>query len=225
MNHTPTAGDYLTKVLPKGDVFGQEHRYKFALVVGGPGMGKSTLLLTQLIQPSMLPVLIFATKPQKWMEHLKGIESEQLRHWELALRQASSKGAVPVIRGYDSEANPECFMENLISLADGRGLNCTVVLEDCTNYVQHKASQRFQRLVNQREHFRCNVVMTYHSLQSIPRELFQYADYLILFKTGSSRKHLQSLDKIPNAETVLAAFDMVEAHPNKHFYVPLNFQR
>lgn len=156
------------------------------------------------------------------MEHLKAIETEQLRHWDLALRQV--KG-VPVIRGYDTQANPEAFMESLIDVADARSLNAMVVLEDCTNYVQFKASQRFQRLCNQREHFRCHVIMTYHSLQSVPRELFQYADFLILFKTGSNRKHIKGLDKIPNAEMVIRAFDMVEAHPNKHFFLPLNFQR
>lgn len=214
------------KVLPKNsNVFNQEHRYKFGIIVGAPGMGKSTLLLEKFITPSTLPVLIFATKPQKWMEHLPSIESENLRYWDLAVQKASGKGGVPVIRGYDSQANPEYFMENLIAIADAKGLNCTTVLEDCTNYVQFKASQRFQRLCNQREHFRTNVIMTYHSLQSVPRELFQYADFLILFKTNSSRLHLKSLNKIPNSETVLRAFDMVEYHPDKHFFVTLNLQR
>lgn len=76
-------------------------------------------------------------------------------------------------------------------------MNSNIVFEDASGFLRGRQSAPMARLIVQRRHSNNNYIILFHSINRIPPELLEYANYLVLFKTGDNLKDIDNKFKNP----------------------------
>lgn len=92
----------------------------------------------------------------------------------------------------------EIFMDKCKEL---KGFN--IVIEDATGFLRGKQNAKFARLLTGKIFSKNNYILIFHSINRIPPELMEMANFLILFKTNDN---IDLIDRKFKNEKVNAAF-------------------
>jgi len=89
--------------------------------------------------------------------------------------------------------------------------NHNIVIEDATGFLRGRQSAKFARLMVQRIHSQNNYFIFFHSINRIPPEIFEMANYCILFKTNDSPDYLEKFKH----EKLTSAYNRLKNAPDK----------
>lgn len=106
----------------------------------------------------------------------------------------------------DTALNIKGFTERVSLLT---GFN--IVYEDATGFLRGKQSAEFMRQIVRKRHTRNNFFILFHSINRIPPELMELANFIILFKTNDNA---EIVDKKFRNEKLLKAFYKVKTNPD-----------
>lgn len=87
--------------------------------------------------------------------------------------------------------------------------NCNIVIEDATGFLRGRQSADFSRLLTSKIHTANNYIILFHSINRVPPELMEMANFVILFKTIDN---IDSLKKFKN-ENLTNAFLRLQTMP------------
>lgn len=83
--------------------------------------------------------------------------------------------------------------------------NYNVVIEDATGFLRGKQSAEFARLLTGKVHNQNNYIILFHSLNRVPPELMEMANYVALFKTSDNADIVDRKFKNQNLNNAFAA--------------------
>ena len=89
-----------------------------------------------------------------------------------------------------------------------------LILEDSSKYLPANEFKPLYDMLVSKRHVHVDIVMTFHSLNRVPRYILENADTLVLFKTGDNLEH--HLKKLPRFDMIRREFDRLEAHSNPY---------
>ena len=102
--------------------------------------------------------------------------------------------------------------------------NCMVVFEDATAYINPIVQPEIRKMLVSRRHRNLDLVFTFHSLNRVPKMLYEMTNYLVLGKTNDGIENGGTLQKVPNFELVKEAWQRVQDHPNRFHYETIAIQ-
>jgi ABC-type Mn2+/Zn2+ transport system ATPase subunit len=105
----------------------------------------------------------------------------------------------------------DLFLEKAIKLK-----NAVIVFEEATIFFSNKSSNKeITELLVRKRHTKNTIFLIFHSLRSVPRNITDLVNHLIIFKTTDSEqvvKNKFSDDRITDV------FNRVKDHKDKHFF-------
>lgn len=158
------------------------------LVVGGPGVGKTTFL-KKVAQAHKKKVLIF--------DPVGDVQWESFPRMALGYLPAWRRGIKRVM-----EANTKEALQ-MISL---HVWNALLIFDDATNYIDYFRDESILRIITLRRHRNIDSIFVFHSLKAVPTDLYKYSTHLLLFPTQDSEQELRRLSKIVNFEQILRLY-------------------
>ncbi|MBO0930351.1 hypothetical protein [Fibrella aquatilis] len=102
--------------------------------------------------------------------------------------------------------------------------NCMVVFEDATAYIKPNVQDEIRKLLVSRRHRNLDLLFTFHSLNRVPKQLYEMTNLLVLGKTSDGIENGGTLQKVPNFELVKAAWQRVQAHESRYHYEVITIQ-
>lgn len=96
----------------------------------------------------------------------------------------------------------EMNIKKFISVASSLK-NTNVVIEDATGFLRGRQSEDFARMLTAKMFTQNNYIIIFHSINRIPPELMEMANYLVLFKTNDN---IDIIDTKFKDERINAAF-------------------
>jgi len=75
--------------------------------------------------------------------------------------------------------------DEFIEIASQRR-NSTIVIEEATIFLEGKTQPNMRKLMVDRFHHKNNIIIMFHSVNSINPRILEMSDYIVLFKTGDS---------------------------------------
>jgi hypothetical protein len=168
------------------------------LVVGMKNVGKTTMLLG-MARAQKQRVLIFDKNSEAAYNGVPYLNPKNIKEFQ------------GVKKIYHSDV--EGFMVWLKT----HYRNGLLLLEDATAYVRNRSSRPLNDMLVSCRHYGLDMIMVFHSLTSVPAEIYPLADTIILFKTEQSPERVLLANKIPQMERILACFKEVNEHPERHY--------
>lgn len=98
--------------------------------------------------------------------------------------------------------------------------NGTIVLEDCTSYVDSSAITAVKNIFINNKNFRCNVFMSYHSIDT-PKFVRENTTHFMLHKSVSAMdKNISKYQRYyPTCfDAMYAAWQRVQDHPTQYYH-------
>lgn len=89
-----------------------------------------------------------------------------------------------------------------------------IVVEDATGFLRGNIGEKFARLLTSKIHQKNNYIILFHSLNRIPPELMEMANFLILFKTNDN---IEIVDRKFKNQKINLAFKELQRLPNRSF--------
>lgn len=91
----------------------------------------------------------------------------------------------------DDPDAPQCRdtqldMPTFINFCSSAVFNKIVVIEDATGFFRGNMSGDFIRMIQRKRHANNNYVLLFHSIGSVPRQIFDFVNYVVLFKTNDN---------------------------------------
>lgn len=75
-------------------------------------------------------------------------------------------------------------MPTFVNFCSQAVFNKIVVIEDATGFFRGNMSGDFIRMIQRKRHANNNYVLLFHSIASVPRQIKDFANYVVLFKTN-----------------------------------------
>jgi len=96
----------------------------------------------------------------------------------------------------DQPDAPQCRdtqldMPTFINFCSNAVSNKIVVVEDATGFFRGNLSGDFIRMIQRKRHSNNNYFLLFHSIATIPRQIFDFANYVVLFHTNDNEKVVQ----------------------------------
>jgi len=66
--------------------------------------------------------------------------------------------------------------------------NKIIIIEDATGFFRGNMSGEFIRMIQRKRHSNNNYVLLFHSIASVPRQIFDFVNYVILFNTNDNEE-------------------------------------
>lgn len=161
------------------------------LVVGGPGVGKTTFL-KKVAQSHKKKVLVFDPVGDVQWGSFPRMAIKYLPAWQRGIKRIM-------------EANTKEALQK-ISL---HVWNALLIFDDATNYIDYFRDESILRLITLRRHRNVDSIFVFHSLKAVPTDLYKYSTHLLLFPTQDSEQELKRLSKIVNFERILQLYKKV----------------
>jgi hypothetical protein len=102
-----------------------------------------------------------------------------------------------------------------LSIISQEVTNTCIIFEDATKILHGSTPDSMIKILADSKQRNNDIWLLFHSLATVPPRLFQFADGLVLKKTSETEKALRSLDKIPEAPAVIAAYNALHDLPNE----------
>jgi len=142
------------------------------LIIGAPGQGKSP-----------------------WAQ--KMIEGRQCFVWDINNEYGTTTkydGQTPIMLSTDPKAARSRYigwdMKQFVQLAMSRR-NTVVVAEEATGFFRGHLSSPAARLAISRKHSGNILLFLFHSINRVPPEIMEMADWVVLFKTNDEEKTIE----------------------------------
>lgn len=144
------------------------------LLIGHTGQGKTTFLNKELLKNNA------AKNPLNTIKNVYSLTAESKKQY---IFDVNNEYILPTdINTQNFMRHTECdiniFIENCKKI---RGYN--VVIEDATGFLRGRQSATFARLLTGKIHTQNNYIILFHSINRVPPELMEMANFVILFKT------------------------------------------
>ena len=178
------------------------------IIVGQKGTGKTTLSKKLLEQSKVPKKLVFDPTGQEAWQSYPRINPAHLPYWK--------KGAK---RLFEEDT------EEMLRLINQHVRDTFIVFDDASAYIDFIVKTEIKSLLTRNRHHNNDLIYIFHSLRLVPVRLYEYASHLILFKTNDSEKHLRKLDKVPQIEEIIKAYELVqrESEKNPHYCIGIEF--
>lgn len=176
------------------------------VLVGARRTGKTTELV-KLIDKCKKKVLIYDINNEKIYRKYPQMNLSQLPAWR------SGK--------YRIFAPPEVMLEKILECSKPPApyhlRNTAIILDDASKYIFPNSTRMLKDLLVSCRHWNQDIFLTFHSISVIPPEVFTYTNYLLIKKTSENIKKIRSMDKVPNPEEVIKAWEAVVAHKDQYY--------
>jgi len=86
--------------------------------------------------------------------------------------------------------------------------NCTCILEDATGFLRGNLGKKVIQVLQAKRHNQNTYILLFHSIRSVPVQLFDFANFVVLHKTNDTRAEVER--KYP---VLLSTFDKVAKLP------------
>ncbi|MEQ8628096.1 hypothetical protein [Ekhidna sp.] len=179
------------------------------VLVGAPNTGKTTELL-KLVNAIPKRALIFDLNNEEKYRAFPRMALGKLPSWK---RESKSK-----YRIFHSE--PEIVIQ---SIHDNLR-NATLVLEDATSYMDPSTTRVIRKILVSRRHWNLDIFLTFHSLSVVPPVVFSMCNWIVLKKTNENMKKIKGMDKLPNPDELVKAWEKVNAHKDPYFQQTIRVQ-
>lgn len=169
------------------------------IIIGKPRVGKTSLLRKLVaVSPFSRNLIYNAGLAEAWNEFPR-IRPEQ----------------IPLFNGTRQILEPEIPHKVIIKKISELTKNCFVVFDDATMYIDYFRDESILRLITIRRHINVDTAFVFHSLKSVPVDIYKYTSKIVLFKTEDSEKEMEKLVKIPNLELFREAYEYVKNSSNE----------
>lgn len=176
-----------------------------SIVIGRKGVGKSTYLAKIAAQyPKHQKVLIFDVNGSPAYNAYQTIEPKQIK----LLKQ----GAVRIL-GVPTTETLKTAAEHFRG-----GL---VIFEDCTKYVEGNVHPSIKTFLVDHRMYQCDLIFTFHSIKRVPPFFWEMISYCTLFKTAETFDSGQYKNRIPNYETMLKAYNKINASSDIRYHLTI----
>ena len=153
------------------------------LIVGSTGQGK-TFYTKKLLEGKK--TLIFDVNNEYGEENESlANKSDYIKFTPNQTISMQSKKIPPRARYID------CKIKEFIDIAT-LCTNRFIVFEDATGFLKGRTSETMDQLMQKRRHTNNSIILLFHSIDSIPPRIMQFANYLILYKTQDEEKKVKS---------------------------------
>lgn len=106
-------------------------------------------------------------------------------------------------------------MDQFIEMCN-KAKNCNFIFEDATSYCsQGGIKHTFRRAITRSRGQGVNIYLVFHSLRLIPLDIFEMADYLILFKTKDQTERITG--RFMDFPHILTAYHEIRSNPDAYF--------
>jgi hypothetical protein len=166
------------------------------LVIGGRGVGKSTYLKQLADSQTAKKVLIYDTDDNRIWTYPK-VELHQLKRWvsgKYKLIDTNSEAVINEMNAYLNDA--------------------LVLVEDATKYIGSSLSKTLKNFILATKQRNIDLIFTFHSFRKVPPDLFNFSNYITMFKTGEDIAQFRA--KIPSFERVQQIYGEIQAHPSRY---------
>ena len=172
-------------------------------IVGRQGVGKTTYILLELINRFVgtKGVLIYDYSNEEKYQSIPIILLKDLKRWK-------SKG---VYRIYDPD--PIVVFEHIRKYVR----NCFLVCEDAKSYMNPNLQSEIAEVLGIRRQLGIDIICNFWALENVPPVVLTYSNFITIFKTRDKYEKVVKLDKIPNPDDVIKAWETVQKHPNQYF--------
>jgi Cdc6-like AAA superfamily ATPase len=79
------------------------------------------------------------------------------------------------------------FLENCKNLRDHN-----IIFEDATGYLKGQTIEDMRKLIVAKRHKKNNIIMLFHSINSVPPFIFELANYIVLMKTADEASTIKN---------------------------------
>lgn len=171
--------------------------------VGYPRTGKTTHVKRLIIKAGQNKgVLIYDINNEAAYKEFPVITLEQLKKWK----------GTGIYRLFSDDD------QAVLAAIYDHAYNCMVVFEDATAYIKPNVQPEIKKLLVSRRHRNLDLLFTFHSLNRVPKLLYEMTNYLVMGKTSDGIENGGTLQKVPNYELVKAAWLRVQDHADRYHY-------
>ena len=162
-----------------------------AILVGAPRTGKTTLTKA-IIEASKKKVLIYDVNNEEAYDDFKRMPLKKIPGWR--------SGKFKVFTDDPEELIYQIY-QNV--------RNATIIFEDATSYINRDTTKYLRKILVSRRHMNLDIIFSFHSLNQVPPMIYEMSNYISLKKTNDTIQKVKGLNKLPNPDDVLKAFDKV----------------
>jgi hypothetical protein len=171
------------------------------VMVGRPHTGK-TQHIVKLIAHHTKRVIVYDVQNEKKYQHLQ----------KVTLADLADLDPMGKYRLFHADASE--VAANLYRKAP----NSLIVFEDATSYIDGSPTKEIKSILVGRRHRNQDLIFPFHSLKIIPPKVLDLTNLLAIRKTNDNIAKLRELDKLPNRDQVIRAWERVQRHPNEFHY-------
>lgn len=93
--------------------------------------------------------------------------------------------------------------------------NGCIVFEEATIFFSnHTSNTDITEILVRKRHTNNTIFFVFHSVRTIPRNILDLINYVVLFKTNDTVNQIKKI----NHPEILEAFERVNAHPDNHYF-------
>jgi len=82
-------------------------------------------------------------------------------------------------------------IKGFVGYCSNHVFNKIVVIEDATGFFRGNLSGEFIRMIQRKRHSNNNYILLFHSIASVPRQVYDFANYVILFNTNDKESDVK----------------------------------
>lgn len=168
------------------------------VLVGAPRTGK-TFYLDNLIAKEKKKVLIYDVNNEKNWRKYPQMALHQVPLWKSGKYRLFTD---------DTE---QLFTHIYQSVR-----NASIVLEDATSYINNNTAAILKKILVSRRHWNLDVYLTFHGLNMVPPLVYELCNFIVVKKTNDNVRKLKRIDKIPNPDELLTAWEYVKNSKNQY---------
>ena len=152
------------------------------LLIGHAGQGKSTYLNNEFLKN------VASKNPLNPIKNIYTLSAASKKQYVF---DVNNEFVLPNdINRSNFMRHTECDINKFVKICgEIKGYN--IVIEDATGFLRGRQSATFARLLTGKIHQQNNYIILFHSINRVPPELMEMANYVVLFKTVDNIDNLK----------------------------------